>query len=94
MARDSTFNRKVLAEINLTGCPVGTVLDKNDPDQSIEERYFKDWSNGLTAPARWEMPSCYRVVKDGDKEVLEHINKTDRCLVTGEPMWRINTFLT
>ena len=87
MARDSTFNRKVLAEINLTGCPVGTVLDKNDPDQSIEERYFKDWSNGLTAPARWEMPSCYRVVKDGDKEVLEHINKTDRCLVTGERLW-------
>ncbi len=87
MAINAMVDRKVLAEIDLTGCPVGTVLEPNEPDQSIEEKYFKGWTNGLTAPARWRMPSCYRVVRDGEVEVLEHINKSDRCLVTGEPLW-------
>ena len=87
MAAGSTFDAKVLAEIDLTGCPVGNVLDPNEPDQRGEETYFKGWTNGLTAPGRWGMPSCYRVVRDGDREVLEHINKTDRSLVAGEPLW-------
>ena len=79
--------QRLLAEINLTGCPVGTVLDPNEPDQRIEEQYFKGWRNSLNDIARWHMPSCYRVVKDGEHEALEHINKSDRCLVTGEPLW-------
>ena len=87
MPTNGMFERKLLAEIDLAGCPVGTVLDKNEPDQRIEDQYFKGWTNSLTAPARWRMPSCYRMIRDGGIEVLEHINKTDRCLVTGEPLW-------
>jgi len=79
--------KPILAEIDLTGCPSGTVLDPNEPDQSIEERHFSGWTNGLTAPANWRMPSCFRVIPDGDRQVLEHINKTDRTLVAGEPLW-------
>lgn len=77
----------ILARIDLTGCPAGTVLDPNEPDQRIEKRYFKGWRNSLNDIARWRMPSCYRVVRDGGREALEHTNKTDRCLVTGEPLW-------
>src|SRR5438309_1396310 len=87
MSTPATTDNVVLAEIDLVGCPVGTVLDPNEPDQSVEERYFRGWTNGLTAPARWRMPSCYRVVRDGGVEVLEHINKSDRCLIAGEPVW-------
>ena len=43
---------KILAEIDLDACPIGTVLDPTDPDQSVEEQYFKGWVNGLTAPKR------------------------------------------
>jgi hypothetical protein len=78
---------KILAKIDLSGCPLGTVLDKTDPDQSIEEQYFGGWGNPLVAPPNWRMPSHYRVVKDGEVEVLEHTAKSDRCLVAGEPLW-------
>ncbi len=78
---------RLLAEINLAGCPLGTVLDKTEPNQRVEARYFKGWWNALVAPPNWNMPSHYRVVKDGDDEVLEHTTKSDRCLVTGDPLW-------
>ena len=38
-------------------------------------------------PPKWNMLSNYRVVKDGDTEVLEHTAKSDRCLIAGEPLW-------
>ena len=78
---------EMLAQLDLQGCPEGTVLDPNEPDQSVEEQYFSDWANPLTAPRRWRMASCYRVVEDEGQPVLEHIDKTDRCLVTGEALW-------
>ena len=78
---------EMLAQLDLQGCPVGTVLDPNEPDQSLEEQYFSAWENPLTAPRRWRMASCYRVVEDEGRPVLEHIDKTDRCLVAGEPLW-------
>ncbi len=77
----------LLATIDLADCPVGNVLDPNEPDQSREDRFFAGWINGLTAPANWKMPSCLRVIDDDDHRVLEHINKTDRTLVTGNPLW-------
>ena len=77
----------MLAEISLSDCPLGTVLDPNEPDQRIEEEYFRGWTSPLTGPARWRRPSNYRVVPDGDRKVLEHINKTDSCLITGERLW-------
>ena len=77
----------VLAKIDLTDCPAGTVLDPNEPDQSIEDQYFKGWNAALGAPPRWRRASGYRVIPDGEEQVLEHVDKADRCLVTGEPLW-------
>jgi hypothetical protein len=79
------MNEKVLAKIDLKGCPPGKVLDWHDPDRSVEEVYFKGWANVLEWHGR--RPSSYRVMHDGGTEVLEHTNKTDRCLTTGEPLW-------
>lgn len=84
---DTNSSKKVIAEIDLTGCPVGNVLEPTDPDHSIEEKFFNGWTNALTAPVNWKMLSYYRVIKDENREVLEHTNKTDRCLVSGEPLW-------
>ena len=78
---------QILAQLDLAGCPLGTVLDPNEPDQGIEEQYFKGWTNGLTAPPNWKMASAYRVVEDGDLTVLEHIDKTDRSLIAGQALW-------
>jgi hypothetical protein len=76
----------IIARIDLTGCPLGNVLDPNEPDQSVERQFFGEWTNGLTAPANWRMPGFFRVIADtgaagGADRVLEHINKTDRTLV-------------
>ncbi len=82
----------ILARIDLTDCPVGNVLDPNEPDQSREESTFDGWTNGLTAPPNWRMPAFFRVIADADapggaERVLEHINKTDRTLVAGHDLW-------
>jgi len=77
----------LLAHIDLADCPVGNVLDPNEPDQSIETSFFEGWVNGLTAPPNWRMPSCLRVIDDEGHRVLEHINKSDRTLVTGHDLW-------
>ena len=77
-----------MAQIDLTGCPSGKILDYNDPDKSLQEQYFEGWENPLEwGPKQGQRPSCYRVVPDGDLQVLEHLNQRDRCLTTGEPLW-------
>jgi hypothetical protein len=81
--------KKILvANLSLKGCPECNVLEKRDPDQSIEEKYFKGWENPLTAPPWWGMPSMFRVVKENGREVLDHMDKSDRCIVTGDPLWQ------
>ena len=81
------MSEHVLAEIDLAGCPPGNVLDPNEPDQRLEEQYFKGWVNGLTPPAAWHRESYFRVIQDGENAVLEHTNKSDRSLITGEGLW-------
>ena len=77
-----------LAEIDLTGCPAGKILDWHEPDKRLEEKYFKNWENPLEwGPKQGRMPSSFRVIHDGEVEVLEHHNRTDRCLTTGEALW-------
>jgi hypothetical protein len=77
-----------LATLDLRGCPIGYILDKRDLDQSLEKKYFAGWENGLTPPPWWNIPSDFRVVREKDGlEVLEHLGKSDRCLVTGENLW-------
>jgi len=79
--------QEVIAKLDLTGCPIGTVFDPNETDRWVEERYFSGWNPSLSHPF-WSMPSCFRVIKDGGEEVLEHIDTTDRCLVTGDEFWK------
>ena len=87
MAQDNTSG-VVLAEIDLSECPVGKILDYNEPDKRVEEKVFKGWNNALEwGPKQGKRPSSYRVVRDGEVQVLEHHNKTGRCLTTGEPLW-------
>lgn len=78
----------LLAQIDLTGCPSRKILDYNDPDKRLQEKFFAGWENPLEwGPKAGKRPSSYRVVPDGDLQVLEHHNKTGRCLTTGEPLW-------
>ncbi|MGB0605743.1 MAG: hypothetical protein ACPGRY_12345, partial [Candidatus Latescibacterota bacterium] len=87
MAQDSNSS-VVLAEIDLSACPVGKILDYRDPDKRVEEAVFKGWNNALEwGPKQGKRASSYRVIRDGQVQVLEHHNKTGRCLTTGEPLW-------
>ena len=54
----------LLAEINLTGCPIGNVLDARDADQSINEKFFAGWRNMLTPHVYWNRCSDFRVVDE------------------------------
>ncbi|HCL29355.1 MAG TPA: hypothetical protein DIC52_13075 [Candidatus Latescibacteria bacterium] len=92
MSDSNAVGNTVMAQIDLTDCPLGNVLDPNEPDQRVEERFFSGWTNGLTAPPNWRMPGFFRVIDDGEAaggadRVLEHINKTDRTLVAGHDLW-------
>ena len=88
MTEDSNAREMVLARIDLSECPAGKILDYNDPEKRLEAKVFKGWNNPLEwGPKQGQRPSSYRVVPDGGVQVLEHHNKTGRCLTTGEPLW-------
>ncbi|MEW6749860.1 MAG: hypothetical protein AB1505_02660 [Candidatus Latescibacterota bacterium] len=76
-----------LARIDLGDCPFGAVLDPNEPDRRVEEQFLSGWTNPLAAPPRWRLPGGWRVVPDGERRALEHPDKSDRCLVTGDLLW-------
>ena len=87
VAQDSKSS-VVLAEIDLSECAPGKILDFREPDKRVEEKVFKGWNNALEwGPKQGKRLSSYRVVHDGEVPVLEHHNKTGRCLTTGEPLW-------
>ena len=88
MTEDRNAREMVLARIDLSECPAGKILDYNDPEKRLEAKVFKGWNNPLEwGPKQGQRPSSYRVVSDGGVQVLEHHNKTGRCLTTGEPLW-------
>ncbi len=37
----------LLAQIDLTGCPSGKILDYRDPDKRLQEEFFDCWQNPL-----------------------------------------------
>lgn len=80
-------DQEVLVRLHLTGCPIGTVFACKETDRKIEEGYFSGWCAPLSHRF-YGMPSCFRVIKDGKEEALEHIDTTDRCLVAGSEFWR------
>lgn len=80
--------RKVVACLNLTGCPVGEVLSKIAPNPEIDEVYLSGWENPLTPIAYWNIPSNMRVIEENGNRVIEFFTTTDRCLMTGNPLWQ------
>ena len=76
----------ILAEIELSGCPVGNVFDPADPDWSVEKRHFSGWECPLASIVK-QVPSSMRVIEDQGRPVLDHFARTDQCLVTGDFLW-------
>ena len=99
----------VVAQMNLAGCPDGPVLNFPQPNAEVDKFFTRpkpwgeEWTNALTAPKRWKMPSNMRVVREEpgalepvlgaapsprDCAVLEHPAQDDRCLITGDLLWK------
>jgi len=78
----------IVAQLDLTDCPIGNVLDPRDPDQSVERRFFSHWENALTPHQYWGQDGRFRIVTDNGRTVLEHVDKSERCLLTGDDLWR------
>jgi len=76
-----------LANLNLKGCPIGSVFETTDPDTSVEDKFFGDWGCPLANPRR-KMSGRMRVMLENGVEVLDHVDTSDRCLVTGTTFWR------
>jgi hypothetical protein len=79
----------VIARLDLTGCPEGSVLNPWDPDQSIEEQHFRGWEDPLEHPQRVKIPAIqgWQVVTDEGRRVLENMEEANLCLVTGDLLW-------
>jgi len=77
----------ILGKINLTDCPEGIVFNLNDPDKSIEEKYFPGWKDTLERNGRaWE------ICKEKGGNVLAHAGfftpVHENCLIVDDPLWQ------
>ncbi|MFW6058999.1 MAG: hypothetical protein ACODAQ_02390 [Phycisphaeraceae bacterium] len=84
-------SEQVIAAVELdTDAPIGTVLDRTEPDWTIEQRYLEGWFLGMTPPAWWGRNRQLVITDDEllEKRVLEHIKKDDDVLLTGSDHWR------
>lgn len=69
--------------------PLGTVFDRTEQDWSVEEKYFSDWTVGITPPSYWGRSRSYFIAQDETEgRVLEHFNKIDNVLLAGHDLWR------
>lgn len=90
---------KVVAQLDLTGCPEGEVLNEHDPNPNAD-RFFEGWDNPLTPHRSWARLSFLRVILEQGQPVLEYYlsrsgeqrswigSSAPRCLRTGEDFWR------
>ena len=93
---------KVVAQLDLTGCPEGEVLNKHEPNPNAD-RFFEGWDNPLTPHRHWGRSSFLRVILEEGQPVLEYYlsrrhehlkhrswigSSAPRCLRTGEDFWR------
>ncbi len=83
---DKEMDKIVLAKIDLTGCPVGNVLDARETDRGIDDKYFSGWQNLLTPHPYWNWASSFRVMVEDGEEVLDHDAK-EKALITGDALW-------
>lgn len=85
---------KVVAQLNLEGCPEGEVLNNPNPNPHVD-RFFEGWENPLTPHKYWNRPSNLFVVYENGRPVLEYndlgeriVGRGVRCLITGDNFWQ------
>ena len=80
----------LMAQLDLTNCPLGLVLNRADPDTSVEDTVFAQWDEPFREPV--DHSPSYRawVVIDDEHtgaRVLQHEDKRQSGLLTGEDHW-------
>lgn len=84
-----TKENVVIAQLNLEGCPEGTVLNTLESDRGIEDKYFKGWNvEDLMGHQTQEPYSGFRVINDEGVKVLEQIFPRSRSIITGDLFWK------
>jgi hypothetical protein len=68
--------------LSLDDAPLTALFSPNDADRSVEDRYFADWENTLGSLPRF--PLQWRTVLDSGRVALEHIQKGDAGISTGD----------
>jgi len=83
-------NVKVVARLELAGCPEGIVLRNAEPDTSVEQRFFADWVNACTIPGHVGSWRQFCVVRESDsgRVALEHSMKDNGCILAGAEEWQ------
>jgi len=75
---------KLVAEINLEGCPEGKVLQPLEEKGKVYKKHFAGWETPLAPWGGFGLDSGLIVVKDGDRPALEWtLNNSERALVSG-----------
>ena len=83
MKRD-TVQEKLVAEINLEGCPEGAVLQPLEKKDAVYKRHFAGWETPLAPWGGFGLDSGLIVVRDGDRPALEWtLNNSERAIVSG-----------
>ena len=66
-----TASESVVAELQLEECPPGPVLQTMEEPTEVDRSVFADWETPLAPWGCFNRDSCLRVVRDGDRSVLE-----------------------
>lgn len=80
----NSAQERIVAEINLEGCPEGPVLQPLVYRDYIREEFFSGWETPLAPWGGFNLGSGLTVVNDGGRPVLEWtMNNSERALVAG-----------
>lgn len=80
---------RIVRALDWSAVPLGHVLNAHVEPSPEERGAFRDWICPLNAPPNWRRMSFWRLTTEDDgRKVLEHGNKDDQALVTGENDWR------
>jgi hypothetical protein len=78
---------RLVAALNLAGCPPGPVLEPMQPSDPAHARFFASWDAPLATWGGFGLRSGLTAVQEGDRMVLE-IGTQERSLVTLPPLSR------
>ena len=75
-------------KLDWSDVPLGRVLNKHIAPSPAEERAFAQWLCPTVAAPHWKRWSFWDIATEDDgRKVLEHWDKSDGVLVTGEADW-------